>query len=125
MPESNVGWRERFQDVEDPFNPGSTLTGHVLRAGGDEYGSLEITHVNGQEAPQRYLATPKAAYPYRRNHSWLLNRADNIRSFVKYDGTNICQYAYRDADGETYVTFMLCTRPILNQSQGEIRRSIG
>ena len=112
-PESNPGWWDHFEDLEDPFNPGNTLTGYVQRVGGNEYGALEITHVNGREAPQRYLATPKASYPYHRDRSWLLNRADRIRSFVKYDGTNICQYAYRDADGNGYVTFKLRTRPIL------------
>ena len=124
-PESNPGWWEHFEAVEDPFNPGNTLTGHVQRSGGNEYGSLVITHVNGREAPQRCLTTPKAAYPYHRDRSWLLNQADHIRSFVKYDGTNICQYAYHDADGENYVTFKLRTRPILaRQFTAMLRRCL-
>lgn len=124
-PESNPGWWEHFEEVADPFNPANTLTGYVQRAGGNEYGSLVITHVNGREAPQRCLVTPKAAYPYHRDSSWLLHRADHIRSFVKYDGTNICQYAYQDAGGETYVTFKLRTRPILaRQFTAMLRRCL-
>ncbi len=112
-PETRPGWWQRFEDAEDPYNPGNTLSGCVQRAGGDEYGSLSITHVNGRPAPQRIIATPKAAYPYRPDRAWLLNRADSIQSYVKYDGTNICQYAYQDADGNTFTSFKLRTRPFV------------
>ena len=45
-PARNVGGWEQFQYAEDPFNPGDTSTGYVQRAGGNEYRSLVITHVN-------------------------------------------------------------------------------
>ena len=102
-----------FEDLADPNNPGNRLSGWVQRAGGDEYGCLVIARVNGLPAPQRILATPKTSYPYRRDRAWLMHRAQRVLSFLKYDGTNICQYAYQDAHGGEFTSFKLRLRPFI------------
>ena len=85
----------------------------MQRVGGDEYGCLVITRVNGLPAPQRILATPKTSYPYRKDRAWLMRRARKVLSFLKYDGTNICQYAYHDAHGNEFTSFKLRLRPFV------------
>jgi hypothetical protein len=112
-PETRPGWWDGFQDVPDPYNHGNRLSGWVQRAGGDQYGALVITQVNGRPAPQQVLGTPKASYPYRRDRAWLLERTGPVRSFLKYDGTNICQYSYHDADGNRFTSFKLRGRPFV------------
>ena len=74
-PEDRAGWWEAFEDVPDPYNEGNRMSGWVQRAGGDDYGTLMVSQVNGRPAPQRIIATPKASYPYRRDRAWLLERA--------------------------------------------------
>ncbi len=44
----SAGCREHSRDWRDPINPGNNLTGCVLHAGDNEYGSLIITRVNEQ-----------------------------------------------------------------------------
>ena len=66
-PENRAGWWEAFEDVPDPYNEGNRMSGWVQRAGGDDYGTLMVSQVNGRPAPQRIIATPKASYPYRRD----------------------------------------------------------
>lgn len=105
-------WRP-FLDV-DPFNPQNRVAGHVQFIGGDEYGALAITHVNDRPAPQFIKVTPKAAYPFHKDGSWVLYDAREVQAFVKIDGTNICQYGYRDADGNPFTTFKLRTRPFMS-----------
>ena len=102
-----------FEDLADPNNPGNRLSGWVQRAGGDEYGCLVIARVNGLPAPQRIMATPKTSYPYRRDRAWLMRRAQRVASFLKYDGTNICQYSYHDAHGGEFTSFKLRLRPFI------------
>ena len=102
-------WRP-FIEV-DPFNPGNKLTGHIQFIGGDEYGALAISHVNDRPAPQFIKVTPKAAYPFHKDGSWVLYDAQEIAAFEKIDGTNICQYGYSDADGNAFTSFKLRTRP--------------
>ena len=105
-------WR-RFVEV-DPFNPGNKLTGHVQFIGGDEYGALAISHVNDRPASQFIRVTPKAAYPFYKDGSWVLYDAHEVSAFEKIDGTNICQYGYRDADGRSFTSFKLRTRPFMS-----------
>ena len=112
-PETQKSAWQQFQDHQDPYNTDNFLTGWVQMTGGDEYGNLVIETVNGRPAPQRVRATPKTAYPYARDRAWLLNTAEWIRSARKLDGTNICQYAYQDADGNSFTTFKLRVRPFL------------
>ena len=112
-PETRARSWDRFEDIPDPYNPGNRMSGWVQRVGGDEYGTLIVSEVNGRAARQRIIATPKASYPYRKDRAWLLEQAESIRAFLKYDGTNICQYSYEDADGRRYTTFKLRGRPFI------------
>ena len=112
-PSDSPGKWDHFEDVPDPYNPPNTMTGYVNRRSGDEYGTLMVTHVNGRPAPQRIAGTPKASYPYSHHRDWLLHDTHSICSFIKYDGTSICQYSYADADDQRYTTFKLRTRPFI------------
>ena len=89
------------------------MSGWVQRLGGDDYGALSVSQVNDRPAPQRIMATPKASYPYRKDRAWLIEEALSIRAFLKYDGTNICQYSYQDAAGNRFTSFKLRTRPFI------------
>ena len=110
-PETKPGAWQKFTNLQDPYNTGNFLTGWVQMIGGDEYGNLVISEINETPASQRIRATPKTAYPYRRDRAWLLNEAEWITSSLKYDGTNVCQYSYEDGDGRRFTTFKLRTRP--------------
>ena len=112
-PETKPNAWMAFHNQQDPYNPDNFLTGWVQMTGGNEYGTLQIASVNERPVPQRILTTPKTAYPYRRDRAWLLQSAASIRSAPKYDGTNICQYSYRDADGNRFTSFKLRTRPFV------------
>ena len=112
-PETRPRSWDRFENIPDPYNPGNRMSGWVQRVGGDEYGTLIVSEVNGRQASQRISATPKAAYPYRKDRVWLLEQAQSIRAFLKYDSTNICQYSYEDADSNRFTSFKLRTRPFI------------
>ena len=105
-------WRP-FIEV-DPFNPQNRVAGHVQFIGGDEYGALAISYVNDRPVPQFIKVTPKAAYPFHKDGSWVLHGAQEVSAFEKIDGTNICQYGYQDADGRPFTTFKLRTRPFMS-----------
>ena len=105
-------WRP-FIEV-DPFNPQNRLAGHIQFIGGDEYGALAISHVNDRPAPQFIRVTPKAAYPFHKDGSWVLHGALDVAAFEKVDGTNICQYGYQDAEGRPFTSFKLRTRPFIS-----------
>ena len=123
--ETPAHWRY-FEDQPDPFNPGNYLSAFVQTAGGDQYGEVRIARVNGEPAPQIIRTTPKVSYPYGRDGGWLLpgpEEVEQVRGYRKYDGTNICQYAYFDRQGRMFVTFKLrrhlfVSENLLNQSQG-------
>lgn len=105
-------WRP-FIEI-DPFNPQNRVAGHIQFIGGDEYGALAISHVNDLPAPQLIKVTPKAAYPFHKDGSWVLYGAQEVAAFEKIDGTNICQYGYHDADGRPFTSFKLRTRPFMS-----------
>ena len=105
-------WRP-FMEI-DPINPDNKMAGHIQIVGGDEYGALSITHVNDRPAPQFIKVTPKAAYPFHKDGSWVLYDAQEVQAFLKIDGTNVCQYGYQDADGRPFTTFKLRTRPFMS-----------
>lgn len=107
---SRKAWRH-FRNQQDPYNPDNFITGWVQMLGGDQYGTLIIEEINERPTPQRIAATPKAAYPYHRDRSWLLQNANWVRSATKYDGTNICQFTYLDADQRPFTTFKVRTKP--------------
>ena len=112
-PESHPKLWRPFLEI-DPLNPGNRVAGHIQIVGGDEYGALSITEVNGLPAPQFLKVTPKAAYPFHKGGEWVLYGAQEVESYLKIDGTNICQYAYQDADGRPFTTFKLRTRPFMS-----------
>ena len=112
-PQTNPGHWQHFTNVQDPYNPQNAVSGHIQRAGGDQYGSLLITHVNGHAAPQEVLAMPKASYPYDKAGNWLLEGAAHLDAYVKYDGTNICQFCYQDAQGNPFTSFKVRPRPFV------------
>ena len=102
-PRRNARPWQHFANLQDPYNTGNFMTGWVQMIGGDEYGNLLIEEINERPAPQRITATtPKTSYPYRRDRAWLMNQSQWVRAALKYDGTNICQYSYRDADGNRF-----------------------
>ena len=105
-------WRP-FVEV-DPFNPQNRVAGHIQFIGGDEYGALALSHVNDRPAPQFIKVTPKAAYPFHKDGSWVLHGAQEVSAFEKVDGTNICQYGYQDAEGRPFTSFKLRTRPFMS-----------
>ena len=113
-PETKRSAWQRFENLQDPYNTENFVTGWVQMIGGDEYGNLIIEEVNERPAPQRITSTtPKTSYPYRRDRAWLLGDAVSIRSAIKLDGTNICQYSYENEGGDRFTTFKLRTRPFI------------
>ena len=113
-PETKRSAWQRFANLQDPYNTGNFMTGWVQMIGGDEYGNLLIEEINERPSLQRITATtPKTSYPYRRDRAWLMNQSQWVRTALKYDGTNICQYSYQDADGNRFTTFKLRTRPFV------------
>ena len=112
-PETHRGRWRQFINMQDPYNTDNFLTGWIQMTGGDEYDTLLISEVNDRPAPQRLAGTPKTAYPYRRDRAWLLNHAEQILSSDKYDGSNICQYSYQDADGNHFTSFKMRIRPFV------------
>lgn len=105
-------WRP-FIEI-DPFNLQNRVAGHIQFIGGDEYGALAISHVNDRPAPQFIKVTPKAAYPFHKDGSWVLQGAREVSAFEKIDGTNICQFGYHDAEGRSFTSFKLRTRPFIS-----------
>ena len=97
----------------DPFNPDNRLQGHIQMTGGEEYGSLIIQEVNGKPAPQHIVVTPKTTYPFFKDGSWILAGVERLDAYLKLDGTNICQFAYQNADGETFTSFKVRVRPFM------------
>lgn len=92
-----------FKDEEDPYNPDNFLEGEIHRA---NYGELIIRYVNGVYCPQTIACTPKMHYPFDKNGKFHFpNDIRCVESFEKYDGTNILQYTYNDANNKTYVSY--------------------
>lgn len=107
---------QKFKDVEDPFNPGNTISGYLNRVPNAAYGSLYITHVNGEEldAEQFIWATPKMHYPHDTNQQFHWPRGiDEIRAYAKIDGTNIVQYRYWDNNMKPYTSYKTRMQPFM------------
>jgi hypothetical protein len=106
-----------FEEV-DPFNPENTLRGYIKRDGSLTYGLMYVTHVNDQESPQYVWCTPKMGYPFKRDGVYKpIKSVDRIEVYTKLDGTNILGYTYKDADGNTFISYKTRLRPFLGTSK--------
>jgi len=109
-------WLQQF-DVEDTFNGNKRLLGFLCQRPDHRYGALAMTHVDGSQAPQAIFATPKLHYPLGKDGSFHFPPIKKILMYEKLDGTNVLAYRYRDAVGNSYVTYKLRLAPILKNSK--------
>ncbi len=109
-------WLQPF-DVEDPFNNDMRLQGFLSQKPDHRYGALVITHVDGKEAPQLILATPKLHYPFGKDGKFHFPPIKKIHIYEKLDGTNVLGYRYQDADGNSHLTYKLRLYPVLRNSR--------
>ena len=99
---------------QDPFNPGNTLEGEVSFLRDDLYGALWIRKVNGEKVdPYLIHGTPKLMFPFDKGGNYHFPSANEIRSYLKYDGTNIYAYRYHDKNGKEYRTYKVRVYPFL------------
>lgn len=103
---------------DDVFNPGNSIAGWISLRPGKEYGALVIDTVNESHVlPQVIWGMPKLHYPFgtcndgSRQYTWPKD-ALKFQIAEKWDGTNICHYAYMDNQGIVYRTFKTRLTPI-------------
>ena len=113
-PEDNSKAWKRFISLDKFASPPNKLAGYIQVTGGDEYGALWITEVNDRPAPQYIRCTPKASYPFNKHGHWMMSGEESIEAYEKLDGTNIFQYVYLDADGNSFTTFKTRTLATLS-----------
>lgn len=104
--------------AEDPFNPGNRLEGDLIQsrdAPEDFYGAMYIKSVNGEKVePYVIKGTPKVRYPFDKGSgNYQFPSATEIRSYLKYDGTNIYAYKYHDKKGEEFISFKIRLFPFV------------
>ena len=108
--------KEQPFDQADPFNPQNSVEGSLIRAGGKNYGALEIEHVNGESARQeRIHATPKLEYPFDKNGKYVFPSAMRIESYKKYDGTNIFMFRYFNSGVYRFTSYKTRMTPFLRE----------
>jgi hypothetical protein len=108
-------WLEPF-DVTDPFSK-LRLEGYLSLKPDYRYGALALLKVGGKEAPQRILATPKLQYPFDRTGAFHFPSVKQIDIYEKIDGTNIFVYQFKDARGNSHVTYKLRLHPVLRNGK--------
>ncbi len=108
-------WLEPF-GVTDPFSK-LRLEGYLSLKPDFRYGALALLKVGGQEAPQRILATPKLRYPFDRTGAFHFPSVKQIDIYEKIDGTNIFVYQFKDAQGNSHVTYKLRLHPVLRNGK--------
>lgn len=89
-------------EMEDPFND------NVVKAWIDRrvYETLHITHVNGKHITQDISVTPKLKYPFNKDGKFTFPpKIYGIDAYEKLDGTNICQFVYKDAENTSYISY--------------------
>lgn len=92
-----------FKEEEDPFNKGNFIDGKINRR---KYHILEITSVNGEDCNQKIHTTPKIRYPFGFKRTYNIPKIINIvESYEKYDGFNLLQYCYFDANGRSFISY--------------------
>ena len=100
----------------DQYN-NNEVDGFLCHHGGDDYGMLFITSVNGQSALSVVTATPKLHYPFSKDGNWNFPKAAKLLRFVKEDGTNIFCFRYKDATGKHIVSYKTRLVPFLQNSK--------
>ena len=103
-------------EVEDPFNPKNVLKGFLSTKPDYRYGTIAITHINGQETYQIHFGTPKQHYPFGEDSQFHFPEAKEIEVYEKLDGTNVCAYRYFSGD-EQFQTYKLRLFPVLRNSR--------
>lgn len=109
-------------NVADNFNEGNTIEGVICTQSGYTYGALVIWKVNGTEVePQRIYCTPKLYYPFTINSSstrkYKFPQYKAVKVYEKLDGSNICQYFYKDNLGQYYTTYKTRLNPVLENQR--------
>jgi hypothetical protein len=116
----NTGYLTPFC-VPDTFNNDQEIEGFLCKISDHRYGALVICKVAGVETePQVIWCTPKLHYPFGRTegddariyHPWLKGDHE-FAIFQKLDGTNVCAYFYRDAEGKPCLTYKTRLTPVL------------
>jgi hypothetical protein len=102
-------------EVDDPFNR-HVLRGYICRRPDHRYGAMYLTHVNGEEAPQLILATPKLHYPFDRAGTYRFPPAREVLIYEKFDGTNVLAFFYQWRS-QKYLTFKLRLSPVIRNSR--------
>jgi len=116
----------RFFTATDPFNNNNIVEGIIFNSN-DRYGDLLIKSVNGVSCEQYIHTTPKVFYPSDTiSYPAYLNKIetnefnlpdyDEVIVYNKYDGTNICLFSYKDAEGVIYRSFKTRLTPFLRPS---------
>lgn len=108
-------WLQPF-DVTDPFS-GLRMEGYVSVKPDHRYGGLAILCVDGRDAPQRILGTPKLHYPFGRTGEFHFPPVKSIDIYEKLDGTNVLAYRFQDAEGTIRVTYKLRLHPVLRNGK--------
>ena len=110
-------------DVEDPFNDGLRLEGHLCTKPDHRYGALVMDRVGGHPVRQQVIhCTPKLHYPFgrtpdeERKYHWP-SMISRVFVYEKYDGTNVCGYTYRDHEGKNRRSFKTRLTPVLQESK--------
>jgi len=110
--------KDKFEMI-DPYNKPNIVRGYIYKSA-DNYGDLLITHVNDVEYNQHIHTTPKFYYPgkvvsHYKYRPGKFPEHDELYIFNKLDGTNICMFSYRDADGEVYRSYKTRLVPFLKE----------
>ena len=108
-------WLEPFE-ATDPFSK-LRLEGFLSLKPDYRYGALALLKVEGKEAPQRILSTPKMHYPFDRNGAFHFPSVRQIDIYEKIDGTNVFAYQFIDAQGHLHVTYKLRLYPVLRNGK--------
>jgi len=83
---------------------------------------LVLCEVNGRETePQLIFSTPKLHYPFSKDQGARKYRFPKgirrVEVYEKLDGTSVCAYGYRDADGNRFLTYKLRLNPIIGNGK--------
>ena len=100
--------------VEDPFNQQNTLEGNIIIGPGKYYGALNIKIINGKEVSDVVdYATPKLEYPFSKGFNYKFPSASELKTFRKYDGTNVFMHRYYVRGGGRFTSYKVRLWPFL------------